>query len=196
MGMRAAEVTLSFLSRALGSFVVVVALAQSSTAEARTATRAPRVLTYRIATTGKISADRTEFAQQVAETLEDDRGWVSAGVVFRRVTKGGDFTIWLASAPRVPTFGKPCTITYSCRVGRNVIINQDRWTHGTKSWFVSESTLREYRHLIVNHEVGHWLGLQHRTCTTMQQQSINLGGCTANAWPLDSELAIARRKFR
>ena len=49
------------------------------------------------------------------------------------------------------------------------------------------------------HEVGHWLGLGHRTCRgrgtvalVMQQQSKDLRGCVANAWPLDTEVADAR----
>jgi len=44
-------------------------------------------------------------------------------------------------------------------------------------------------------EVGHWLGHDHKVCSgvgqlaaVMQQQSISLGGCNFNPWPLDSEL--------
>ena len=50
--------------------------------------------------------------------------------------------------------------------------------------------MQDYRHMVVNHETGHWLGLGHVNCaapgsaaTIMQQQSMDLQGCTPNAWP-------------
>ena len=49
--------------------------------------------------------------------------------------------------------------------------------------------------MVINHEVGHWLGHGHETCATkggpaavMQQQSIDLEGCRFNPWPLESEI--------
>ena len=55
--------------------------------------------------------------------------------------------------------------------------------------------MRDYRHMVVNHEMGHWLGSGHQYCggigqpaPVMQQQSIDLQGCAFNPWPLDWEL--------
>ena len=84
---------------------------------------------------------------------------------FRRVAKGGSFTLVLAEASTVPSFSSQCSATYSCRVGRYVIINQTRWQHrlpgrGTQGG----RSLRDYRHLVVNHETGHWLGKGHADC--------------------------------
>ena len=159
----------------------------------------PRTITYVVATKGAVTTDIDAFAAQVAETLADPRGWSRAGITFKRVDRRGQFTVWLAAASSVPTFGKPCTAAYSCRAGRNVAINEDRWRLTTPAWASVGGTRREYRNLVVNHEVGHWLGLGHRTCrgrgtvaSVMQQQSKDLGGCRANAWPLDTEVADAR----
>ena len=56
---------------------------------------------------------------------------------------------------------------------------------------------------MVNHEVGHWLGLGHvsycgrgNRAAVMQQQSISLEGCNANVWPLYSEwLRLGRSEY-
>jgi hypothetical protein len=143
--------------------------------------------------------DLTQFARQVAETLSDRRGWARAGIAFKQVESGGRFTVWLSAASEVPSFGAPCDVDYSCRAGRNVVINDDRWRRTTAAWKAVGGSVREYRNLVVNHEVGHWLGLGHARCSrsgavaaVMQQQSKGLGGCVANAWPLDREVSRAR----
>jgi hypothetical protein len=94
----------------------------------------------------------------------------------------------------VPGFSSVCSSQWSCRVGRYVIINQMRWLGASSAWWSNDGTLREYRHLVVNHETGHWLGHGHRYCPSagaaapvMQQQSKNLGGCRINPWPTKRE---------
>lgn len=154
-----------------------------------------RTVTYDVTTRGSITADIGTFKAQAAETYADSRGWSRLGVSFKEVTTGGDFTLMLAEASQVSTFGYPCDNEYSCRVGRYVIINQDRWQGATTSWNNAGGDLRNYRNMVINHETGHWLGHDHTYCSgpgqaasVMQQQSINLGGCKFNPWPLDSEI--------
>lgn len=158
-----------------------------------------KTYTYRIETRGKITADLAEFAKYANETLSDPRGWMQAGIGFKQVDSGGDFVLYLSAAEKMPSFGSPCHISWSCRSGRNVVINQDRWLNSSAAWKKSGESLRNYRHMVVNHEVGHWLGFKHVTCLSadspapiMQQQSISLRGCKANPWPLDSEIARAK----
>lgn len=154
-----------------------------------------RTVTYRIETRGTIVASRDVFRRQVAETFADPRGWRSAGVAFRRVDRGGDFSVVLAEASTVPSFSSGCSATWSCRVGRYVIINQTRWRHASPSWNRADRSVRSYRHMVLNHETGHWLGHGHLGCPgpgraapVMMQQSKGLDGCTHNPWPLASEL--------
>ena len=68
--------------------------------------------------------------------------------------------------------------------------NSDRWLHATPTY----DDLAEYRAYMINHEVGHFLGHGHATCpadgspaSVMLQQSIDLQGCTPNAWPAGEE---------
>jgi hypothetical protein len=156
---------------------------------------ATRTVTYDVTTRGAITADLATFKSQAAATYADEKGWSRLGVVFKEVASGGQFTLVLSAADQVPTFGSPCDPQYSCRVGRYVIINQDRWMGATQPWNDAGGDLRNYRHMVVNHETGHWLGHDHGSCSgagqaaaVMQQQSISLGGCKFNPWPLDKEI--------
>ena len=140
-----------------------------------------------------------EFRRQAQQTYDDPRGWRTAGVEFRRVRRGGDFTLVLAAARAVPTFSSQCSATWSCRVGRYVIINQERWQHASPAWNAAGRSLRDYRHLVVNHETGHWLGRGHATCPAgggpapvMMQQSKGTDGCRFNPWPLPWEASAVR----
>ncbi|MET3963332.1 hypothetical protein ABIE44_003266 [Marmoricola sp. OAE513] len=158
-----------------------------------------KTFTYSIATRGRITADLDTFAALTAQTYGDPRGWRSAGYSFRRVARGGDFTLVLASSSQMPSFGFPCSRTWSCRVGRNVIINQTRWLHASPAWNAQKLKLRDYRHMVVDHETGHWLGHRHRGCPgkgkkapVMMQQSKGLGGCRFNPFPLPSERWTSR----
>lgn len=158
-----------------------------------------RTVTYDATTRGNITADFAAFKSLANQTLNDTRGWSRLGVKFVEVASGGQFTLVLSEASQVPSFAAGCDSTYSCNVGRYVIINQDRWQGATASWNQAGGSLRDYRHMVVNHETGHWLGHGHAGCPAagqpaplMQQQSIGLQGCTFNPWPLASELRSSR----
>lgn len=158
-------------------------------------TSTSRVVTYSVTTRGAIRANVAEFKAQANATLNDGRGWARLGVAFQEVAEGGMFTLVLSEASQVPSFSPGCDSTYSCRVGRYVIINQDRWLGATPSWNNAGGSLRDYRHSVVNHETGHWLGHGHASCPApgqpalvMQQQSIDLQGCKFNPWPTAAEL--------
>lgn len=154
-----------------------------------------RIVTYSVASWGTISASLPEFRQQVSATLKDGRGWSRMGVSFQEVASGGQFILVLSEANELARRYSPgCSAEYSCRVGQYVIINQDRWVGATPSWNSAGGSIRDYRHMVVNHETGHWLGHGHEgVCVgglapVMQQQSISLNGCSFNPWPLAAEL--------
>ena len=153
-----------------------------------------RTVTYSITTRGRTTTPVGDFARLAQQTFDDPRGWRGGGVGFRRVAEGGGFTLVLAQASTLPSFHPICSVQYSCRVGRFVVINQDRWRTATAPWNAAGGSLRDYRHMVVNHETGHWLGLGHGSCPragspapVMQQQSKGLGGCRFNPWPLAGE---------
>lgn len=155
-----------------------------------------RVVKYQVTTRGTITANFSDFQAKVQETYDNACGWKRLGVTFQKVASGGSYTVVLSQASQVPSFGGVCDSTYSCRSGNYVVINQDRWLYATAAWNNAGGDLRNYRHMVVNHETGHWLGHGHINCVTnsgnaapvMQQQSISLRGCKFNPWPLNSEI--------
>lgn len=177
----------------------VSSTAQSTAVTGKHVRSVRKVVTYSVKTRGSVSASLSTFKRQAQETYDDPRGWRAMGVRFKRVSSGGDFTLWLSNASKVPSFSSACSTTYSCRVGRNVIINQTRWRQATPVWNDKNGSLRDYRHMVVNHETGHWFGRGHVSCggkgqlaPVMQQQSKGLGGCKINPWPKKGELHAPR----
>jgi hypothetical protein len=151
-----------------------------------------RLHTYVVRTRGHVTADVARFAASAARTYADPRGWLRAHHRFKRVRSGGSFTLLLAQARYLPRYSSVCSTSYSCRVGRFVIINQTRWRRSSPFFTGDRAT---YRSMLVNHETGHWLGRPHAYCSgpgqlapVMQQQSKGMHGCRANAWPLAREI--------
>ena len=189
-------------ARALALLVAVVLPLLAFPAEAaidQHRADARRVVTYSVTTRGHVTASMEVFRRQARETYADPRGWRAGGVEFRRVPRGGSFTLVLAAARAVPTFSSTCSATWSCRVGRFVIINQERWKHASPAWNHAGLALRDYRHMVVNHETGHWLGLGHAgrpargaKAPVMMPQSKGTAGCRLNPWPLPREAAAIR----
>lgn len=167
----------------------------------RVAHRVParHVVNYHVETRGKITTSVKKFRRLANATLNDPRGWRGAGIQFREVAKGGSMTLVLAEASWLPRFSSGCSAQWSCRVGRYVIINQMRWKNASPAWNGAGGSLRGYRHMVVNHETGHWLGWGHRSCPKagakaplMQQQSIGLQGCRFNPFPTAAERNVPR----
>lgn len=190
------EITFRVKARRPG-FSTVTAISKAAKAAHLRSVR--KTVTYSVRTRGSVDASVATFTRLAQQTYDDPRGWRAMGVRFKRVSSGGDFTLWLSQASKVPSFSSACSTTYSCRVGRNVVINEARWQNATPAWDDHRGTLRDYRHMVVNHETGHWFGRGHASCggkgqlaPVMQQQSKGLKGCSINPWPKKSELHAPR----
>lgn len=153
---------------------------------------------YKVEVWGTVLADVSDFRTKVAETLNDARGWTRAGLSFTETTGDDyDLIIALSDAATLDTIAG-CSGDLSCTTWHNqVIINDLRWRGGTTASNEAGMGQRDYQHMVVNHEVGHWLGhyAHIESCPNggpapiMLQQSTGLRGCDSfNAWPLDDEL--------
>jgi Protein of unknown function (DUF3152) len=154
----------------------------------------PLHYTYALEARGVPASAMRDFATVAAATLADMRGWsLRHNVSYDRVASNGSFRLILASPGSVAAASSACSSYWSCRVGSQVLVNLDRWRYATPTWTKSE---REYRSFVINHEVGHWLGLGHAGCggvglpaPVMMQQSKGTYGCVNNVWPLENERA-------
>lgn len=154
--------------------------------------------TYKVETRGTLVTPLEEFEKAAARILADPRSWVGAHHRFRQVAadEHSDFILALSEADQVPTFDNACSRWYSCRTGNFVVINDSNWQEKTQPF---TGDIETYRAMVINHEVGHWLGLGHHFCAgdgkpapVMMQQSKGLDGCIPNGWPLQEELALVR----
>jgi hypothetical protein len=150
--------------------------------------------TYVLEARGVPESAMRDFATVAAATLADTRGWsLRQDVAYRRVPSDGSFRLILASPGAVAAASPACSSYWSCRVGSQVLVNVERWRVATPTWTKSK---REYKSYVINHEVGHWLGLGHDSCggagqraPVMMQQSKGTYGCSNNVWPLEHERA-------
>lgn len=148
---------------------------------------------YRVETEDGIGVDPDEAAEQIAAILDHEQGWSHGGdIVFRQVADESATLVFRIATPDTAdaicaTGGLDTHGELNCRVGRTVAVNLKRWRLGSPEF---DGPPEEYRALIINHEVGHWLGYGHRGCPgpgkpapVMMQQIKGLDGCVSNAWP-------------
>ncbi len=150
---------------------------------------------FRVEVEDGLAVDPSCFADAVTTILNDPRGWgIPSTRGFQRVDDlSFDFRLILASPDTTNTLCYPAATggKYSCRNQEKVVLNMMRWEIGAK-YFGSD--IETYRHYLVNHEVGHYLGNSHRSCPgagqpapVMMQQTKGVGECLPNGWPTKDE---------
>ncbi|MFF9351033.1 DUF3152 domain-containing protein [Streptomyces sp. NPDC014734] len=152
---------------------------------------------YRVEVEDGTGVDPDEAAAEVARILAAPQGWSHHGErAFRQVADAPAGLVVRIATPATTDAicGKSGLDTHgevNCRVGADVMVNLKRWQQGSPEF---HGPLADYRALIINHEVGHWLGHGHESCPgkgrpapAMMQQIYGLKGCVSNAWPYDAE---------
>lgn len=142
----------------------------------------------------EIGSDGPTVADALATieaVLNHPAGWTARGThAFRHLaSEAPALSILIATPQTVDRLCAPLDTEgyFSCRNGQRAVLNVERWKAGVPHWSAS---LEEYRAYLINHEVGHYLGMGHLVCPSagepapvMQQQSIDLMGCEPNGWP-------------
>ncbi len=154
-------------------------------------------LRYRVEVEKGLSLSTADVADEVEGVFADPRGWTAGGDrAFQRVSGDTfDFVVKVATPGTVDDVcgagGLNTGGEYNCNVGADVMVNLERWERATP---VYAKDVKAYRALIINHEVGHFLGLGHVGCPgegepapAMMQQIKGMNGCVPNVWPYDSK---------
>lgn len=150
-----------------------------------------RLLTVSVEIEPGLSIVGEPVADVVFDILSDRRSWIGAGTVRFQIidSTDADIRVRIASPATVDQRCLPLRTVgrLSCRNGRSLNINADRWNGATEFW---SAGLDVYRAYLINHEVGHYLGNGHVNCPgvgqpapVMQQQTKSLQGCVENGWP-------------
>lgn len=154
------------------------------------------VINFDVSGLGQTEA--TETRAVIIDVVGDKKGWRQAGYNFVFDKPAANVIFHLVSTDKLAKL-HGCSIQYSCRVGRDIYINQDRWRAGSPSLSIP---LTQYRAMVINHEIGHTLGFDHWQCyghgvraPVMQQQSLGLGGLVPNAWPTEAEIKSLLRSI-
>jgi uncharacterized protein DUF3152 len=159
-----------------------------------------RVVRFRVLVERGLPMTPTTFVSELRKVLCDERSWIGSGEVRFRYDPNGPLLIGLRTADStedrcMALIGLSVNHYYSCATRAEVVLNADRWFHGSRFW---PGPVPVYRAMLINHEVGHALGQRHRPCPkegnpapVMMQQSKGLttgdNTCKPNPWPLGYE---------
>ncbi|MFD5780475.1 DUF3152 domain-containing protein [Streptomyces sp. NPDC126933] len=148
---------------------------------------------YRVQVENGIDISATGAAAEIQRILAHPRSWAAHGRgTFQLVSSDADFVIRIATPATADRLclaqGLNTRGELNCETVDGVVVNLRRWVLGSPTF---RGSAAEYRHLIINHEVGHEIGIrQHMGCRgpgklapVMMQQIKGLNGCRSNAWP-------------
>ncbi|WP_433545810.1 DUF3152 domain-containing protein [Streptomyces sp. CA-294286] len=156
--------------------------------------------TYRVDVEKDAGLDGKFFAEAVQKTLNDKRSWAGEGdMAFDRKPDGEvDFVVTLATPVTTNVWClKSGLETLSQNVScdsaatERIMINGFRWAVGSPTF--GDGRLFAYRQMLINHEIGHRLGYDHKKCSkdgalapVMMQQTKTLDTgakkCRPNPW--------------
>ncbi|MFI2362383.1 DUF3152 domain-containing protein [Promicromonospora sp. NPDC019610] len=177
----------------LGTSVGVAPKLSGKLVVARGSRAAPaegKVWRVQVAVEKGLPVDPEVFAEAVLATLNDPRGWHGAdGSTFAWTDSDRyDVRVVLASPGTTDRLCLPLDTIgkLSCGIEETAVLNFRRWATGSTAW----KDVGNYRHYLVNHEVGHVIGYHHDLCggkgehaTVMVQQTTTTSGCIPQPWP-------------
>ncbi len=158
------------------------------------------VFRYRVLVEKGLDTAANEYAKHVSAILNSKEGWTQADLNFLQVETGEDFTVFLAQPRSVDRLCRPLTTEgeLSCAISGKAVINAERWFRGAETW--DGNNLPAYRQYLINHEVGHLLGLGHTQCPEkgmpapiMLPQTRYLKGCLPSGEISERDLKMIGR---
>ncbi|GGP34548.1 membrane protein [Streptomyces melanogenes] len=149
---------------------------------------------YKVLVEDGVDVSPRQAATEVQAILAHPRSWAAHGRGRFQLVSGDDSADVTIKIATPATTDRLCAVNgdthgeLNCEVAGGVVVNLKRWVKGSPQY---DGPPAEYRHLIINHEIGHMIGFhQHMDCPgegkaapVMMQQIKGLKGCKSNAWP-------------
>lgn len=157
----------------------------------------PHPLRYVVQVESGLDISPTQAAHEIADILAAPQGWThNDAYAFQLVSEGQphDLKVVIATPGTADALcwagiHQDTQGEYNCEISGGVVVNLKRWVEGSPTF---DGPIHDYRALIINHEMGHFLHYTHMACAgpgrlapVMMQQIKGLHGCVANAWPYD-----------
>ncbi|WP_446447192.1 DUF3152 domain-containing protein [Streptomyces hydrogenans] len=152
---------------------------------------------YRVQIEEGVDLSARGTAEEIEAILAHPRSWAAHGRGrFQLVASNADFVIRIATPDTADALcarqGLNTHGELNCETTEGVVVNLKRWMLGSPTFSGSPE---QYRHLIINHEVGHEIGIrQHMGCggpgkpaPAMMQQIKGLNGCRSNEFPYSED---------
>ena len=159
---------------------------------------------YRVMVEEGLEEEARVLTEMADEVLNHPEGWRAAGYLFEQVEEGQDISIVLANPKTVDALCAPIPTgsVLSCAAYRRANLNVWRWRNAAHTW--EGEGVEGYRSYLINHEVGHLLGMGHVKCPApgkpapvMLPQTKYLKRCLPNGHPRPAEVKKlkSRKKF-
>jgi hypothetical protein len=137
-----------------------------------------------------------ELKAQAASNFADPNGWNIGGrLKFSLQANSCMFYLRLAPQKDIAGVGPECEKQTTCLSGSTLIIAAESWSDAPGGW---KGGLAAYRAELINHEVGHWLGFEHASCSQatakpiLEAPTVILGGCSPQWYQLPAETQSAK----
>ena len=124
-----------------------------------------------------------EFNSEVSRILNDNNGWKKYGYQFNQTLdiNKAELKIYLNSSKLTTQLCGTNLKNLSCtrfikKQPIDIIINYNNWIGNSKS----KLNIQDYHTYVINHEVGHFLGLNHNTCPIKECKKRNMKICPAS----------------
>jgi len=170
------------------------------------------IILYKTIVYPNVKFNSNTFSKIVNNILKDKRGWENHPKAYNdkyvsflkvqndfntKCLKNNCLTIHLVLDKDVQNICNFIGLSCYDPNTNHIYINFNRWMNGSKEFFRDNpnSTIKDYRIYVINHEVGHHLQRGHKkNCDkktgksfVMMQQTKGNVGCKSNHWPLHYE---------
>jgi hypothetical protein len=153
---------------------------------------------YNIIIDDTLNLRKNLIEDKIESVLNDPRGWRKLGYKFHKSTTNLDFVITIVPNKIIKLKcnfdGLSCATMFRAKDKTDIIfLNLEKWKKGSAK---SKQNLDAYRTYLCSHEVGHILGRSHikhedckpgSKCPIMVQQTLGIGKCKPNVYPLNWE---------